>query len=178
MTPKDDWRREPTAYQVRSVVRTIDPSIAHIARVQDYWLGGKDHFEADRIAGDEVIALLPDTVASVRENRAFLGRTVRFLASEAGIRQFLDLGTGMPTASNTHEVAQALAPESKIAYVDNDPMVLAHARALLNSPRPSAAKKRPPGTSRSTAPAQRFWSAASTATSTSTGRVTSPSRTW
>ncbi|TVZ01126.1 SAM-dependent methyltransferase [Trebonia kvetii] len=133
MAANDDWRREPTAYQVRSVVRTIDPSIAHIARVQDYWLGGKDHFEADRIAGDEVIALLPDTVASVRQNRAFLGRTVRFLAGEAGIRQFLDLGTGMPTASNTHEVAQARAPESKIAYVDNDPMVLAHARALLTS---------------------------------------------
>jgi hypothetical protein len=133
MAANDDWRREPTAYQVRSVVRTIDPSIAHIARVQDYWLGGKDHFEADRIAGDEVIALLPNTVASVRENRAFLGRTVRFLAGEAGIRQFLDLGTGMPTASNTHEVAQSLAPESKIAYVDNDPMVLAHARALLTS---------------------------------------------
>ncbi len=133
MTANDDWRREPTAEQVRSVVRTIDPSVAHIARIQDYWLGGKDHFEADRVAGDEAIAQLPDMVASVRNTRAFLGRTVRFLAAEAGIRQFLDIGTGIPTASNTHEVAQAVAPESRIVYVDNDPMVLAHARALLTS---------------------------------------------
>jgi S-adenosyl methyltransferase len=133
MAANGDWRREATAEQVLSVHRKIDPSVAHIARVQNYWLGGKDHFEADRIAGDEVITLLPDTVASVRNNRAFLGRTVRFLAGEAGIRQFLDIGTGIPTASNTHEVAQALAPESKIVYVDNDPMVLAHARALLTS---------------------------------------------
>jgi hypothetical protein len=133
MTANDDWRREATADQVRSVVRTIDPSIAHIARVQDYWLGGKDHFEADRVAGDEAVAQLPDMVASVRNTRAFLGRTVRFLAAEAGIRQFLDIGTGIPSASNTHEVAQAVAPECKIVYVDNDPMVLAHARALLTS---------------------------------------------
>ena len=133
MTANGDWRREPTADQLRSVVRTIDPSIAHIARVQDYWLGGKDHFEADRIAGDEAVAQLPDMVASVRNTRAFLGRTVRFLAQEAGIRQFLDIGTGIPSASNTHEVAQGVAPECKIVYVDNDPMVLAHARALLTS---------------------------------------------
>lgn len=111
----------------------IDTSVAHIARIQDYWLGGKDHFQADRDAGDEAIAELPDMVASVRNTRAFLGRTVRFLAEEAGIRQFLDIGTGIPTASNTHEVAQAIAPESRIVYVDNDPMVLAHARALLTS---------------------------------------------
>jgi hypothetical protein len=133
MTANGDWRREATADQVRSVVRTIDPSIAHIARIQDYWLGGKDHFEADRVAGDEAIAMLPDMVASVRNTRAFLGRTVRFLAEEAGIRQFLDIGTGIPAASNTHEVAQAVAAECKIVYVDNDPMVLAHARALLTS---------------------------------------------
>ncbi|HTR90918.1 MAG TPA: SAM-dependent methyltransferase [Trebonia sp.] len=133
MTANGDWRREPTAAQVRSVVRAIDPSIAHIARVQDYWLGGKDHFEADRIAGDEAVAQLPDMVASVRNTRAFLGRTVRFLAAEAGIRQFLDIGTGIPSQSNTHEVAQGVAPECKIVYVDNDPMVLAHARALLTS---------------------------------------------
>jgi hypothetical protein len=112
---------------------TIDPSVAHIARIQDYWLGGKDHFEADRIAGDEAIAHLPDMVASVRNTRAFLGRTVRFLAQEQGIRQFLDVGTGIPTSSNTHEVAQRVAPDSRIVYVDNDPMVLAHARALLTS---------------------------------------------
>jgi trans-aconitate methyltransferase len=133
MTQSDDWRRGATAEQLRSVVRTIDPSVAHIARIQDYWLGGKDHFEADRIAGDEAIAQLPDMVASVRNTRAFLGRTVRFLAEERGIRQFLDVGTGIPTAANTHEVAQRIAPESRIVYIDNDPMVLAHARALLTS---------------------------------------------
>jgi hypothetical protein len=128
-----DWRNGVSADHVRSVVRTIDPSVAHIARVQDYWLGGKDHFEADRLAGDEAIAQLPDMVASVRNTRAFLGRTVRFLAGERGVRQFLDIGTGIPTAANTHEAAQGVAPESRIVYVDNDPMVLAHARALLSS---------------------------------------------
>jgi S-adenosyl methyltransferase len=133
MTQSDDWRRAATAEQLRDVVRTVDPSVAHIARIQDYWLGGKDHFEADRIAGDEAIAQLPDMVASVRNTRAFLGRTVRFLAQERGIRQFLDVGTGIPTAANTHEVAQRVAPESRVVYVDNDPMVLAHARALLTS---------------------------------------------
>src|ERR1700751_5301206 len=133
MTPSGDWRRAPTAEQLSALTRTIDPTVAHIARVQDYWLGGKDHFEADRVAGDEVIAQLPDMVASVRNTRAFLGRTVRFLTEERGIRQFLDVGTGIPTAANTHEVAQAIAPESRIVYVDNDPMVLAHARALLTS---------------------------------------------
>src|SRR5215470_6088502 len=111
----------------------IDTSVAHIARIQDYWLGGKDHFAADRIAGDEAIQALPDMVASVRNTRAFLGRTVRYLAREAGIRQFLDIGTGIPSASNTHEVAQWVAPESRVVYVDNDPIVLAHARALLAS---------------------------------------------
>ncbi len=133
VTQGDEWRRAATAGQTGSDVRSIDPSVAHIARVQDYWLGGKDHFEADRIAGDEAIAHLPDMVASVRNTRAFLGRTVRFLAQEKGIRQFLDVGTGIPTASNTHEVAQRVAPSSRIVYVDNDPMVLAHARALLTS---------------------------------------------
>ena len=133
MTPNDNWRRAATAEQMSALTRTVDPTVAHIARVQDYWLGGKDHFEADRIAGDEAIAQLPDMAASVRNTRAFLGRTVRFLAAEQGIRQFLDLGTGIPTASNTHEVAQGVAPGSRIVYVDNDPMVLAHARALLTS---------------------------------------------
>jgi hypothetical protein len=133
MTQSDDWRRAATAEQLRNVVRAIDPSVAHIARIQDYWLGGKDHFEADRIAGDEAIAQLPDMVASVRNTRAFLGRTVRFLAEERGIRQFLDVGTGIPTAANTHEVAQRIAPDTRVVYVDNDPMVLAHARALLTS---------------------------------------------
>src|SRR6185437_10570093 len=111
----------------------IDTSVAHIARIQDYWLGGKDHFAADRIAGDEAIQALPDMVASVRNTRAFLGRTVRYLSREASIRQFLDVGTGIPTASNTHEVAQEGAPEARVVYIDNDPMVAAHARALLTS---------------------------------------------
>jgi hypothetical protein len=111
----------------------IDTSVAHIARVYDYWLGGKDNFAPDREAGDEAIAAYPQLVSSVRANRAFLARTVRYLAGEAGIRQFLDIGTGIPTASNTHEVAQGIAPESRVVYADNDPMVLAHARALLRS---------------------------------------------
>ena len=111
----------------------IDTSVAHIARVYDYWLGGKDNFAPDREAGDEAIQAYPQLVSSVRANRAFLARTVRYLAGEAGIRQFLDVGTGIPTASNTHEVAQAIAPETRVVYADNDPMVLAHARALLHS---------------------------------------------
>jgi len=132
VTSGNDWFRAASSEEM-AAVPNFDMTRAHIARVQDYWLGGKDHFEVDRIAGDEAIAVLPDMVASVRNTRAFLGRTVRFLAEEAGIRQFLDIGTGIPTAANTHEVAQAVAPESRIVYVDNDPMVLAHARALLTS---------------------------------------------
>ena len=110
----------------------FDARVAHPARVYDYWLGGKDNFEADRIAGEETIAAYPAIRASARANRAFLARTVSYLA-DAGIRQFLDLGTGLPTASNTHEVAQSVAPESRVVYVDNDPLVLSHARALLTS---------------------------------------------
>jgi hypothetical protein len=116
---------EETAYS------DIDTSVAHIARVYDYWLGGKDNFAPDREAGDEAIAAYPQLVSSVRANRAFLARTVRYLAGEAGIRQFLDIGTGIPSANNTHEVAQGIAPETRVVYADNDPMVLAHARALL-----------------------------------------------
>src|SRR6516165_84138 len=112
---------------------SIDTSVAHVARVYDYWLGGKDNFAADRRAGEQAIQAYPDIVYSVRANRAFLARTVRYLAAEAGIRQFLDIGTGIPTADNTHEVAQSVAPESRIVYVDNDPVVLNHARALLTS---------------------------------------------
>ena len=110
----------------------VDTSVAHIARVYDYWLGGKNHFAADREAGDEAVSAYPDMHMSVRQNRAFLQRAVRYLAG-AGIRQFLDIGTGLPSADNTHEVAQAVAPESRVVYVDNDPIVLAHARALLTS---------------------------------------------
>ncbi len=109
----------------------IDTGVAHIARVYNYWLGGKDNFTADREAAELVIQSYPPIRDSVRAQREFLGRAVRYLAAEAGIRQFLDIGTGLPSASNTHEVAQEVAPESRIVYVDNDPIVLAHARALL-----------------------------------------------
>lgn len=112
---------------------TFDTSVAHVARVYDYWLGGKDNFAADRAAGEQAIAAYPDIVFSVRANRAFLARTVRYLAGQAGIRQFLDIGTGIPTANNTHEVAQSVVPDARVVYVDNDPVVLAHARALLVS---------------------------------------------
>jgi hypothetical protein len=111
----------------------FDISVAHPARVYDYWLGGKDHFEPDRIAAQEVIAVRPTIIRDIRANREFLGRVVRYLAGEAGIRQFLDIGTGIPSANNTHEVAQSVAPDCRIVYVDNDPIVLAHARALLTS---------------------------------------------
>jgi S-adenosyl methyltransferase len=121
---------EPTAHEV---ALEIDTSVAHVARVYDFWLGGKDNFAADRAAGQQAIQAYPDIVYSVRANRAFLARTVRYLAGEAGIRQFLDIGTGIPTANNTHEVAQEVAPGSNVVYVDNDPVVLTHARALLVS---------------------------------------------
>jgi hypothetical protein len=116
--------------------RTVDTTVAHSARVHDYWLGGKDNFAADRAAGDAVMEAYPGIVMSVRANRAFLARVVRFLAAEAGIRQFLDIGTGIPAANNTHEVAQAAAPDCRVVYVDYDPVVLTHARALLTSSRP------------------------------------------
>src|ERR1700761_8505957 len=113
--------------------REIDTSRPHSARVYDYMIGGKNHFEADREAARKLLDVLPTGNIGPRENRGFLRRAVRFLAAEAGIRQFLDIGTGLPTTSNVHEVAQAAAPESRVVYVDNDPMVLAHARALLTS---------------------------------------------
>jgi hypothetical protein len=111
----------------------IDTGVAHIARVYNYWLDGKDNFAADREAAELVISSYPTIRASVRAQREFLARAVRYLAAEAGIRQFLDIGTGLPSASNTHEVAQKVAPESRVVYIDNDPIVLAHARALLAS---------------------------------------------
>jgi hypothetical protein len=117
----------------RATPVTFDTSVAHIARVYDYWLGGKDNFAADRAAGDEALEAYPNLVFSVRANRAFLARTVRYLVEDAGIRQFLDIGTGIPTANNTHQVAQSIAPECRIVYVDNDPIVLSHARALMAS---------------------------------------------
>jgi hypothetical protein len=109
----------------------LDTSVAHVARVYDYWLGGKDNFAADREAAELAIAANPGIRAGARANRAFLSRTVRYLARECGIRQFLDIGTGLPTAANTHEVAQAVAPECRIVYVDSDPVVLLHARSRL-----------------------------------------------
>jgi len=111
----------------------IDTTVPHSARIWNYWLGGKDNYAVDRVAGDQFSAIFPQIVDIARADRAFLGRVVRFLAGEAGVRQFLDVGTGLPTKDNTHEVAQRVAPESRIVYVDNDPLVLAHARALLSS---------------------------------------------
>jgi S-adenosyl methyltransferase len=110
---------------------SLDTSVPHIARVYDYWLGGKDNFPADRELAERFIANDPLVIAGVRSNRAFLGRAVHYLVTEAGLRQFLDIGTGIPTANNTHEVAQRAAPDTRVVYVDNDPIVLAHARALL-----------------------------------------------
>ena len=112
---------------------TFDTSVANQARIYDYLLGGKDNYAADREAVDAVLKIAPEMGFTARANRAFLGRAVRYLAAEAGIRQFLDIGTGIPTAGNTHHVAQAAAPESRVVYVDYDPIVLAHARALLTS---------------------------------------------
>lgn len=111
----------------------IDPSVPHAARRYDYWLGGKDNFAADRKSGDAIAAIYPAIRTTVIENRRFMHRATRYLAESAGIRQFLDIGTGIPTSPNLHEVAQGVAPESRVVYVDNDPIVLAHARALLTS---------------------------------------------
>lgn len=111
----------------------IDTSVPHSARIWNYWLGGKDNYAVDEAAGDAYTAVFPGIVTIARSSRAFLGRSIRYLVREAGVRQFLDVGTGLPTVDNTHEVAQRVAPESRIVYVDNDPLVLAHARALLTS---------------------------------------------
>ena len=127
----NEWR-DAASGAGTSPVR-IDTSVAHIARVQDYWLGGRDNFAADRQAGEEAMAAFPGLVASVRSTRAFLARTVRYLTADQGIRQFLDIGTGIPTAGNTHSVAQAIAPGTLVVYMDNDPVVFAHARGLLSS---------------------------------------------
>src|SRR4029450_5833850 len=109
----------------------INTGAPQSARVYDYWLGGKDNFPADRALGDAIAEQLPTIRIQVRGQRAFLGRAVRYLAAGAGIRQVLDIGTGIPTAGNVHNVAQEVAPESRVLYVDNDPIVLAHARALM-----------------------------------------------
>ncbi|HYY81833.1 MAG TPA: SAM-dependent methyltransferase [Actinomycetes bacterium] len=111
----------------------INTNVAHPARVYDYWLGGKDNFPADRALAEHIMQAIPTMRAMAAANRDFLVRAVRYLAEQAGIRQFLDIGTGIPTSPNVHEVAQAVAPDARVVYVDNDPIVLAHARALLKS---------------------------------------------
>ncbi len=114
-----------------ALVSKIKFDVPHSARVWNYWMGGKDNYQVDRAAGDAVAEVYPDIVTMATQSRQFLIRAVRFLAGEVGIHQFLDIGTGLPTMQNTHEVAQQITPESRIVYVDNDPLVLVHARALL-----------------------------------------------
>jgi hypothetical protein len=121
-------RMAPTDDEISAQLR---PDLPHAARIWNYWMGGKDNFAADRAAGDAVALVYPEIVLMAKESRRFLIRAVRYLAAEAGIRQFLDIGTGLPTMQNTHEVAQAVAPEAQVVYVDNDPLVLVHARALM-----------------------------------------------
>jgi O-methyltransferase involved in polyketide biosynthesis len=122
---------DETAATERADQTRIDTTVSHSARIWNYWLGGKDNFAVDRQVGDQVREVLPEIVECAVADRAFLGRAVTHLTADLGIRQFLDIGTGLPTADNTHEVAQRIAPESRIVYVDNDPLVLVHARALL-----------------------------------------------
>jgi hypothetical protein len=127
----------PVPYKLRmtptedEISARLQPDVPHAARIWNYWMGGTDNFAADRAAGDAVAQVYPEIVLMAKQSRRFLVRVVRHLAAEAGIRQFLDIGTGLPTMQNTHEVAQAIAPESRVVYVDNDPLVLVHARALM-----------------------------------------------
>lgn len=118
---------------VPRVTPLIDTTIPHSARIWNYWLGGTDNYEVDRMAGDQFLRSFPDIAVIARATRAFMGRAIRYLAAQAGVRQFLDIGTGLPTAGSTHEVAQRLAPQSRIVYVDNDPSVLSQAGTLLHS---------------------------------------------
>lgn len=129
----DAFRVDQSKTDFAARAAAFNPYIAHPARRYNYWLGGKDNFQADRDAGDELERLYPGMRAGVRANRDLLGRVVRCLSADYGIVQFLDIGTGLPTANNTHEIAQAIKPSSRVVYVDNDPLVLAHARALLTS---------------------------------------------
>ncbi|MBG6092851.1 SAM-dependent methyltransferase [Actinomadura viridis] len=125
--------QDTTPGPVQDPASKINTSVPHSARIWNYWLGGVDNYEVDRVAGDQYVAVFPEIVELARSSRYFLARAIRFLAGEAGVRQFLDIGTGLPTVDNTHEVAQRVAPDARIVYVDNDPLVLAHARALLTS---------------------------------------------
>ena len=127
------WPGESTARQWSPGGNRLDTGTAHSARMYNFYLGGKDNYPADREAANKVIELFPSIRTAAQENRRFLGRAVRALAAELGVRQFLDIGTGLPTAGNTHEVAQVVAPDARIVYVDNDPLVMTHARALLRS---------------------------------------------
>ena len=131
----NDWNMRSVVPEDALSSREIDTTVPHIARIYDFWLGGKDNFEVDREAGRRAAEANPAMYEGVRGNRAFLARSVRYLAGQAGITQFLDLGTGIPAANNTHEVAHDVAPGSRVVYVDNDPIVLAHARALLTGVR-------------------------------------------
>jgi hypothetical protein len=133
MTPPSARPRAPGEQAASPQARRFDPQVPHPARVYAYWLGSKDHFPADRKAAEEVAAHRPQVAAGARANRAFLARSVRYLAGQRGVRQFLDIGPGLPAPLAIHEVAQAIAPDSKIVYVDNDPLVMVHARALLTS---------------------------------------------
>ena len=130
-----DWNMRSVVPQVARSAWEIDATVPHIARIYDFWLGGKDNFEVDREAGRRVAEANPTVYEGVRANRAFLARSVRYPAGRADVTQFLDLGTGSPAANNTHEVAHKVAPGSRVVYVDNDPIVLAHARALLRRSR-------------------------------------------
>ncbi|MFJ5223567.1 SAM-dependent methyltransferase [Streptomyces sp. NPDC088400] len=125
--------RDPSYESTAAIRARIDTSKPHSARFWNYFVGGKDNYDIDREVGDQIKEIFPGLVDVARTSRHFLGRAVRHLAGEQGIRQFLDIGTGLPTADNTHEVAQRVAPDARIVYVDNDPLVLAHARALLTS---------------------------------------------
>ncbi|MEV7868334.1 SAM-dependent methyltransferase [Streptomyces sp. NPDC088124] len=125
--------RDPRFESTAAVRARIDTGTPHSARFWNYFVGGKDNYEVDRAVGDHIKEIFPGLVDVARTSRHFLGRAVRHLAVEQGVRQFLDIGTGLPTADNTHQVAQRVAPDARIVYVDNDPLVLAHARALLTS---------------------------------------------
>jgi S-adenosyl methyltransferase len=140
VAPAPESRHEGwmSARALASDAAAFDPAVAHPARVYAYWLGGKDHYEADRRAAEEVMRLRPQVVAGARANRAFLARAVRFLAADRGIRQFLDIGPGLPVPGSTHEVARQITPACRVVYVDNDPVVLSHARALLTGTPPGS----------------------------------------
>ncbi|WP_083866896.1 MULTISPECIES: SAM-dependent methyltransferase [Frankia] len=131
--PKRDDKEWWKAFMEQRTAVELKTDRPHAARMYDYYLGGKDNFPADRLAAEQALAVFPNGRVTARQNRAFMARAIRYLAGEAGIRQFLDVGTGIPTSPNLHEIAQAIAPESRVVYTDNDPIVLAHARALLTS---------------------------------------------